>query len=471
MKLHGTIISVLFLCAGCMRLGPDYKQPDMAFEVPQTYRHDISESFSYQPQDRWWEEFGDADLNDLVQQVIRHNWDIKKATARVLEVRSQFVQTRSDRFPSLTLKGDMSRQKSVGKTTSAYGLSLPATFEWDLWGRLAREEEAASADLLTAEENRKTVMHTVIAEAASLYLQMEALERFIQITKDTIASYRYSVKVVEGRYRRGLTSVLDLRQARRALAGAESGLPSLRQDLGAVQQRLAVLSGRYPETQPERLQPEIYFKQLSPVPPGLPSDLLLRRPDVRSAEAQLVALNARIGVAKARRFPAISLTGNFGYASTELEDLFRPENELWSLAAGLTQPLFDAGNLKAGQAAAKARYDQGVATYAKTVLNAFSEVENALLNRKEQLAQRQALLQFLQEARAAQRVAEERYKKGLVDFLTVLVSQRTRFEAEESVVRIDLGILTNRVSLHRALGGGWGEKDAENSPLAESSPS
>jgi multidrug efflux system outer membrane protein len=177
-----------------------------------------------------------------------------------------------------------------------------------------------------------------------------------------------------------------------------------------------------------------------------------------------VALNARIGAAKARRFPAITLTGTLGYSSSELDDLFRPENELWSIAAGLVQPVFDAGNLKAGQAAATARYSQGVATYAKTVLNAFSEVENALLSRQEQLEQRRALLQFLKEARAAQRVAEERYKKGLTDFLTVLVTQRTRYEAEESVVRVDLDILANRVTLHRALGGGWAKREAENSP-------
>ena len=193
------------------------------------------------------------------------------------------------------------------------------------------------------------------------------------------------------------------------------------------------------------------------VPQGLPSDLLLRRPDIRAAEANLMALNARVGVAKASRFPQITLTGSFGYSSSELDRLFRSESELWNLALGVVQPLFDAGKLKAGQKAAEARYEQGLAEYAKTILTAFSEVESALLTRKEQLERRDRIMNFLMEARATQKVAESRYERGLVDYLTVLDAQQTRFEAEEKLVLVDLAILSNRVTLHRALGGGWGD--------------
>jgi len=180
----------------------------------------------------------------------------------------------------------------------------------------------------------------------------------------------------------------------------------------------------------------------------------LRRPDIRAAEAQLKALNAQIGVAKASRFPSIGLTGSYGYASEELSNLFQP-GAAWSLLAGLAQPLFDAGRLKANQRAAEARYAQGIAGYSKTVLNAFKEVENALLTRRKQIERRTDVLSFLVEARATQRVAEARYVRGLVDYLTVLNAQQTRFQAEDQLLLVELTILANRVTLHRALGGGW----------------
>jgi multidrug efflux system outer membrane protein len=461
-----TLATILMLI-GCMKVGPDYQRPDTGIQVPASYQHGPTVGPTLQAEDRWWEVFGDPVLDKLVGEVLANNLDIKNATARILEVRSQFVQARADRFPTLNLEGQGQRQhrqiigvipgESFSSETDIYTVSLPASFELDLWGRLARAEETARADLLQAEENRRTVAQTVVAEAVSLYLRMESFERGIQIAEQLIETLRRSLALVESRYERGLTSVLDVRQARRTLARAEAVLPSLRQDLGTTQQQLAVLLGSYPKTRPRRLQPEDYFKRLDPVPPGLPSDLLLRRPDIRSAEANLRALNARIGVGKANRFPRITLTGSFGYSSDELDLLFRPESELWNLAMGIVQPLFDAGKLKAGQRAAEARYQQGVAEYAKTVLTAFAEVESAFLTREEQLKRRDHIVNFVQDARATQRIAESRYERGLVDYLTVLDAQQTRFEAERDLLEVDLEILSNRVTLHRALGGGWAE--------------
>ena len=458
-------------------MGSDFRRPDIGIPIPGSYQYASAEYVTPRSQERWWEIFGDQELNQVVDEALRNNLDIKKATARILEVRSQFVQVRSDRFPNLSLQGQVQRQRQTINTTipvlqgqtlqmqsieetqrtTNYNMSLAASFELDLWGRLARAEEAARADLLQVEESRHTVIQTVVAETISLYLQMESLERRIQITERSIDNFRSNLALLESRYERGLTSSLDPRQASRILAQAEALLPSLRQDLGITQQKLAVLLGHYPDTRPPRIQQEDYFKLLSPVPPGLPSDLLLRRPDIRTAEARLRALNAQVGVAKASRFPRITLTGNFGYLGDELDQLFKPQSELWNLALGIVQPLFDAGKLKAGQRAAEARYQQGVAEYAKTVLTAFSDVEGALLTRREQLERRDHVVDFLEESRATQRVAENRYNRGLIDFLNVLEAQRTRFEAEESLVLVDLAIYTNRVTLHRALGGGWGE--------------
>ena len=462
--LHlSTTLVFLTATVACMRVGPDYHRPDMGIKVPSSFQHKETDSVAPVPQDQWWHDFGDPDLNGFVAEALANNWDIKKATARVLEVQSQFIQTRANRFPTLDLQAQGARQRTTARTSSGkretdiFGLSLPASFELDLWGRLARSEEAARSDLLQAVENRHTVVQTIVAETITLYLQMEALERRIQIELKTIENYGRSLALVEGRYKRGLTSVLDVRQARRSLAQSEATLPALKQELGIVQQRLSVLIGRYPETKRARRQPADYYRQLPPVPSGLPSDLLLRRPDVRAAEAGLKALNARIGVAKAERFPRITLTGNLGYSSDQLSGLFTPDNQLWNLALGITQPLFDAGKRKALQEAAEARYQQGLSDYAKTVLRAFSEVEQALLTRKEQIKRRELLLRFLAEAQATQKVAEQRYQRGLTDYLTVLTSQLSRFGAEEDVVRAELEILSNRVTLHRALGGGWGE--------------
>jgi multidrug efflux system outer membrane protein len=463
------LANLLFL-SGCMKIGPEYRRPDLGVKIPEAYQHAPTEMVTPESEDRWWQVFGNPELNQIVEEVLKSNWDLKKATARILEVRAQFVQARADRFPSLDLEAKLEKQSqpvtvSGGGmqserrriSTEAYNLSLAAAFEVDLWGRLARAEEAARADLLLAEENRRTVAQTVVAETVSQYLQIESLERQIQVTEQSIENYRRSLALVNSRYERGLTSSLDLRQARRTLAEAEASLPSLCQELGSTQQKLAVLLGRYPKSRPARVQPEDYFKRLAPVPPGLPSELLLRRPDIRAAEAGLRALNARVGESKAARFPRITLTGSYGYSSEELTQIFRPENILWKLALGLVQPLFDAGRLKAGQRAAEARYQQGVADYAKTMLTAFSEVETAFLTRKEQLERRDRVVNFLEEARATQKVAETRYERGLVNYLTVLEAQQTRFQAEKNLVLVDFTIMSNRVTIHRALGGGWAE--------------
>jgi outer membrane protein, multidrug efflux system len=459
------------LLSGCIKLGPDFKRPDPEAKIPASYQSSPSTSQAETlpvPEDRWWEDFNNPRINGLVDRVLKRNLDIQRATAFIQEMEARVTQTRADRFPSVGFQAQGAREQrsetnyipgsrmSFGGTTDSYSLSLPASFEVDLWGKLARAEEASRSQLLQAEETRLTISQSVIAEAISLQLQIEALERRIDINKQSIRSYKRSARLVEARYERGLSPVLDVRQARRTLARAESQLPSLLQELGVTQQRLAILVGDYPETTPPNLHPEDYYKPMTPVPPGLPSELLLRRPDLRAAEANLKSLNAQVGVAKASRFPSISLTGSFGYSSTDLSELLDAKSQLWNLAMGITQPIFDAGKLKAGQRAAEAKYRQGVAEYAKTVLNAFSEVEGALLTRKEQMVRRERVLNFLDEARAAQKLAERRYNRGLVDYLTVLSSQVTRYGAEEDLVLVDMAILTNRVTLHRALGGGWG---------------
>lgn len=447
---------------GCINLGPDYQRPDLDIEIPESYQNDPSEQ-AVNPVivDRWWQDFGDAELNALVEEVLKRNWDLKQAVARILEARAQYVQVSADRWPQVGFDYDWDKRRfggvnvGHGETITTHQLTFPALFEIDLWSRLAKVSRAAWDDILVNEENRRTVAQTLVAESINLYLQIEAVERRLQIADQSIEAFKRSLQFVETRYRRGLISVLDVRQARRILAGAETRVPELQQQLGISQQQLSVLLGRYPKTQPARPQPEDYYRRPDPVPAGLPSTLLLRRPDIRAAEARLEALTQRIGSAKAARFPAITLTGSYGWNADGKDRLFNTDSVIWNFSRGVVQPLMDAGRLKARQRGVEAQYQQAVSDYADTVLNAFAEVEGALLIRKKQLERRQRELKFLEEARATQRVAQSRYLRGLVQYLDVLDAQQTRFTAEDNLALVDLNILTNRVNLHRALGGSW----------------
>jgi multidrug efflux system outer membrane protein len=459
-----SVITLLFLFYGCINLGPEYTQPDLGVQTPESYEYAPTEAESLVTGDRWWEVFGDSELNLLVGEVLKNNWDIRQAAARILETRYQYVQVRAGRFPRADFTSGYDRREIGGggdNTTIVdnFQLAGAASFEVDLWSRLAKASRAAWEDILIEEENRRTLAQIVVAEAISLYLEMEAVERRLQIAAQSIEAFRLSLQIVEIRYERGLTPVLDVRQARRVLAQAETLVPQFEQDMGIIQQQLSVLKGRYPQTRRQRPQPEDYYKRLAPVPPGIPSDLLMRRPDIRAAEKQLKALNERVGVAKAARLPSITLTGSYGWSSEDLSKLLRSENTVWNMTSGLVQPIFDAGRLKAGQRTAEARYQQGVAEYVQIVLDAFSEVERALLTRKQQLERRKREVRFLEEARATQRVAEERYLRGLVIYLDVLNAQITRFQAEDNLALVDLAIMRNRVALHRALGGGWAQPE------------
>ncbi|MCP4681232.1 MAG: efflux transporter outer membrane subunit [Desulfobacterales bacterium] len=460
--------------AGCTLLGPDFSKPGPGLDIPPGYKNQgISEAGGETAgiTEKWWREFNNNEINELVARVLRNNLDIKKAAEQIVELASRFTVTRADRFPGIGLQGLAQRRRqtvdfsmsirpgdfSSGDTedTDTFNLSLPASFEIDLWGRLMKAEEAALAGLLQARENRQVITQGLVAEALICFFEIESLERRIQVAKQQVQNLRQSLELVERRYERGLTSILDVKQANRSLYQAQAVLPVLLQDLGVAQQRLAVLQGRYPDSRPARGHPEEYFRKMPPVPAGLPSDLLKRRPDIRGAEAELKMLNALVGVAKASRFPRIALTADFGYINEELDRLFKPASELWDVALGLTQPIFDAGKLRAGQKAAESRYRSGLIDYAKTVLNAFAEVEGALLTRQRRHERRGLVLELLNEARMAQEIAEERYQRGLVDYLIVLDAQRARFQAEDSLVSVDLSILSARVNLYRALGGGW----------------
>lgn len=459
-------VALVLVGPGCMNMGPDYRRPDLPLEIPSAFQHGTS---GFKPHAvlfaKWWTLFHDPRLNRLVEEVINRNWDIKAATERLDEVLAGLAIKRADRFPTLHLEGAYERRKRPiigimpGKVftirTDSYTLALPASYEIDLWGRLKKAEEAARARLLEAEEARLVILHGVVAEAVALYFKAKAIGMRLEVARGRVKGYEEELNIIEKRYGRGLVSLLDITRVKRNLARARAAVASLRLELGSAQQELAVLAGRYPYTSETGHKEQKRLPLPDPLPPGLPSELLMRRPDVRRAEARLKALNALVGVAKASRFPRITLTGSFGYTSDALSRLFEPTSELWSLAAGIFQPLFDASRLKASQRMAEARYRQGVIEYAKTVLRAFKEVEQALLIEEELMKKRAGLLEFLNQAELAETLAQRRYRRGLGDFLAVLEARQRRYEAQEELILVELAIVTNRVALHRALGGAW----------------
>lgn len=463
--LSASLVIIFLAVAGCMALGPNYERPDAGTEIPENFL--VAESRGtrqYANNNRWWQEFKDPRLNQVVANVVVNNPDIHKAAASVMEARSIVGRTRADQYPSLDINANASRQQqsiiepfsgdNVSVKTDSFSMTLPASFEIDLWGRLSRATEAARADLLAAEENRRTIVQSLVAESVTRYFNIQSLKEQLRITRQLTETYEKNLELVEARYRRGLTSILAVRQARRSLAQSEAEIPSLVQAIGKSRQALAVLQGNYPRPADQSTQTAA-FELPPPIPTGLPSELLNRRPDIRSAEASLEAACARIGAAMANRFPQISLTGSLGYTSDELHSLFDPQSELWKIATGIFQPLFDAGKRKSTQKSAEAVYQRQLAAYAKTLLDAFAEVEGALLTRQQQIDRRSRLIAFSNEAAATLETALDRYQRGLSDYLNVLDARQASFQAELSLVKTQYTIYTNRVALYRALGGGW----------------
>jgi multidrug efflux system outer membrane protein len=439
------------------------EKPDIL--VPERYKNATSTSAVTTDLNQWWKDFNDENLNRLVQEALRNNHDIRLAIERVIEARANVGIKRADLFPTIDVKANISRQKQTfitsqsGKRASTlintYSFTPVASYELDLWGKLSSSEKAAYEKLIASEENKKTVVHTVVADLVTLYLEKVGLERKIAVIISRIKNSKRSLELINRRYRRGLSTYIDLLQAKSHLAETEARLPALKRQLMDLAQRISILMGRYPDSLSTEVTGIDYIGTLQPIKPGLPSELLLRRPDIRAMEAQMRAVFEELKVARARRFPIITLTGSYGWTSDELRNLFKPDSLLWQISTGVLQPLFDAGKLKTAEKAAQSRYRQSIISYGKTVLQAFYEVESALVKRQRLYEEREHLINLLNAAQKTYRAAQSRYERGLVDLLRVLELERLVFQTKERLIDVETTILTNRVFLYRALGGTW----------------
>ena len=461
------------LLAGCAMVGPNYERP--AHDLPLDYPPLTSSPEATIPTN-WWTLYGDATLNDLIASSLTQSADIRQAAALVEEAQGALREVDASFYPQVD--GSFSGSRSRASSEQAIGqpsplvrddrrLAASTSFELDFWGRLRRGAEAARAQVLSTRYGRDVVALTLAATTAQTYFLLRAADAQLGVARESLAARDDALKLVRDRVAGGVASNLDLYQAEGARADAAVQVKDLERQRQLYEHQLGQLAGK-PGL---RLVPgDLATLPNPPVPPaGLPSALLERRPDVRVAEQNLVAANARIGVARAAMYPTITLTGLFGGQSAAMSDLLDGGARIWSLGFGLTLPIFDAGRVAARTEQAEARERQAVALYQKSVQAAFREVADAISNLQQTTAVEGDLQQRVASAREALRLSRVRYEAGYSAFLEVLDAQRNANDAELALVRNRQARLAYSVDLMKALGGGWVAPDV-SSPSAISRP-
>jgi len=458
----------LALAAGCTMI-PHYQRPDPAVashydvsstaQTPGPLAADID----------WRDYYTDARLQKLIAMALENNRDLRVAILNIESARAQYRIQRADLLPTLSasasgsiqrLPADVSTTGQAGVTRS-YSVGGVASYELDLFGRIRSLSEQALQSYLATAETRKAAQISLIAEVANAWLTLQADQDLKALTANTLLNQQASLKITESSYRNGVASLLDLRQAQTSVQTAQVNLAQydrqVRQDVNA----LTLLVGA--PLSADLVAPETLaaLKLDENLPAGLPSDLLTRRPDVMSAEHRLLAQNANIGAARAAFFPRIALTASGGTASASLRDLFDPGSAAWSFGPSITVPIFDYGRNRANLAVAKVNRDIAVATYQKTIQTAFREVSDALDGRVTWAQEESAQRQLVEASQSAYDLSDERYRQGVDDYLNVLVNQRSLYDAQQNLIKIQLSRMSNTVDLYRALGGGWAEPAVE----------
>jgi len=454
--------------AGCT-VGPNYKRPQIA--VPQSFRapEPLPESQGPSLADlKWFEVFRDPQLDDLIKVALVQNYDLRDAVARVDEARANLGITRSNQYPQVGASGNLQFTRlsrdgqfplpasfvpNQNRNWGQAALNL-LSFQVDLWGQLRRATEAARANLLSADWNRKTVITTVVSQVATDYFQLLELDSELRISQSTLETRQESLKLTLDREAHGIATELDVRQAEQLVDSAAESIPQLKQQIEQTEDQVSLLLGKNPGGvgRDRRFNEEYLVPE---VPAGLPSALLERRPDIRAAEQTLIAANANIGVAKAAYFPQIGLTGFIGGQSSSLAKLFSGPNAAWSFVPQLTQPIFTAGRLKNTVRLAQAQRQDAQVAYEKSISTAFQEVSDALIahqRTRESRVEQQKLVIALQDRK---RLAYRRYEGGVDTQLNALDADRDLLTAQLTLEQIRYAELVSTVQIYNALGGGW----------------
>jgi len=456
--------------AGCITVGPDYEPP--ATEAPAAWTR--LESASVRATDagatgdlsQWWQRLEDPLLSELVAEALRANPDLRSARARLREARARRGVAVSGLYPSVGASATTSRNRSSeqmggGDTREFYSAGFDASWELDVFGGTRRGVEAADADLESAAANLEDTQVTLAAEVATNYVEVRAQQALIRIALDNLASQSETLQITEWRGQAGLASAQDVAQARTNRERTRAAIPFLETSLAAAEHRLDVLLGLAPGTLHARLGATEHTLQVPDgIAVGIPADTLRQRPDVRAAERKLAAETARVGVAEAARYPSFSLSGSVGVEALSAGALDNGGASASSLFGGITAPIFEAGRLRSQVEIQDAVREQAQVSYEQAVLGALQDVEDALVEVSRNGTRDEALTSAVESARIASQLAQERYGAGLIDFQSVLETDRTVLAVEESLARNRADGVLSLIRLYKALGGGWSAQSA-----------
>ena len=464
----GVVLTLSSLLASCA-VGPNYKRP--VVEVPGEFRGaDAPQAAAASggrslADEEWFNLFEDQVLKQLVTTALEQNFDLRIATERVLQARAQLGISRSELFP--TISADAQFVANRGSSAGAIpfipkGTNLDVSYtqagfslgwELDVWGRLRRLKESARAEYLATEEARHGVTTTLISDVTGTYFLLRELDLELEIARKTRTVAEDGLRLTQLRRTQGVATGLDVSQAEQFRYTATAEIASIERALAQTENALSLLLGNNPGDIPRGRALEDFTPP--PVPPGLPSALLERRPDVRQAEAILIAANARIGAARAQYFPQISLTGFLGGQSRSLSELFTGPARLWNFAPGVVLPIFNAGRIRSNVRFTEAQQREMLLRYEKTIQTAFGEVSDSLIGYRKTVEQREQQELLVNALRETQRLSTLRYRGGLDSYLQVLDADRNLFVGDLTLARLRQRELDSIVQLYRALGGGW----------------
>jgi multidrug efflux system outer membrane protein len=442
-------------------VGPDYQRPKT--ESPGDWRIDYPKAAEV-ANTKWWEQFGDPALNQLIEEALRNNLDIQAAAARVDQFLGALSTTRSQFFPQFGYAGGASRNRAstvgptaippgVDPTYSVYQAGLNASWQIDLFGRVRRQSENVQAQVYASEQGRRGVILSVVTTTAALYIGLRGLDRELEIARSTARNYADTKQLFQLRFAGGVVSEVELSQIESQYQTALAAIPSLEQQIAAQEGLISVLLGRNPGEIPRGKS--IVELTAPAIPAGLPSELLERRPDILQAEQNLVAANANIGVAKSLYFPTISLTGLFGSVSTTTSDFLKGPSKTWSLAADLAGPIFTFGAISGQVSTAEAAQREALLFYRSTILNAFRDTNDALVGSIKKREEAEAQARRVKALADYARLSRLRFDNGAASYIEVLYAENELFNAELVAVGTLADRYTQLINVYKAMGGGW----------------
>lgn len=465
-------LGALTALGGCT-LGPDYVRP--AMPVAATFKElegtgwTVAQPADHAPRGAWWTIYGDATLDALAPQVAGANQNVQAAQAHFRAARANVAQQRSSYFPLVTASGDFSRTRTsenlvltskAGRTINDYAAGVDATWEPDIWGRVARNVEAAKASAQASAADMQAVLLSMQAELATDYFALRGIDRERQLLDDTIKAYRESLELTQHRYDGGIATDADVGQAQTQLQTTEAQAIDLGVQRAQLEHAIAILIGQSPSTFTLPVEPKAaYTVRAIASPPGVPSALLERRPDIAGAERRVAAANAQVGVATAAFFPSLVLAVTGGLEATNYSQWLVAPARFWSLGPALAGTLLDFGGREAVRNEARAQYDESVAQYRETVLDAFGEVEDNLAALRVLEQEASAQDRAVDAAQRTLATIESRYRSGAITYLEVVVAQTTALTNERQAVAISRRRMAASVALVKALGGGWSAAD------------